>query len=207
MWENTGICKSTAGMVSGSGSFNTSKHTLSRRGLLLNATTAAFHLKALHPRQSGWSQWHASAVTFFESWQIWLQYFCLSGAIQLQAGCAHFFVPAIPILLTVTSRLFHKGRDMTDVVTQKSWDRVSCFTTFSRELHQGSGNPARILKTGAASVSYGAGQFSDQISLERWGAGPARTPLNSLLQGAESRTSFQQSPSKTTPRAYRLNRT
>jgi hypothetical protein len=72
-----------------------------RVGLLLNAESAAFHLKALHPRQSGWSQWHASAVTFFESWQIWLQYFCLSGAIQLQAGCAHFFVPAIPILLTV----------------------------------------------------------------------------------------------------------
>ena len=52
---------------------------------------------ALHPRQPGWSQWQASAVTFFESWQIWLQYFCLSGAMQLQAGCAHFFVPAIPV--------------------------------------------------------------------------------------------------------------
>jgi hypothetical protein len=60
-------------------------------------------LSMLQPRQTGWSQWHASAVTFFESWQIWLQYFWLSGAIQLQAGCAHFFVPAIPVLLTVTN--------------------------------------------------------------------------------------------------------
>ena len=49
----------------------------------------------LQPRQPGWSQWHASAVTFFESWQTWLQYFCLSGVIQLQAGCAHFFASAI----------------------------------------------------------------------------------------------------------------
>jgi hypothetical protein len=53
------------------------------------------HGSVLHPRHSEWSQWHASAVTFFESWQIWLQYFCLSGAIQLQAGCAHFFGPDI----------------------------------------------------------------------------------------------------------------
>ncbi len=52
-------------------------------------------LSVLQPRQPGWSQWHASAVTFFESWQTWLQYFCLSGAIQLQAGCAHFFASAI----------------------------------------------------------------------------------------------------------------
>jgi hypothetical protein len=71
------------------------------------------------PRQDGWSQWHASAVTFFESWQIWLQYFCLSGAIQLQAGCAHFFVPAIPVLLIfrnlATFRKEQGSPDLADV--------------------------------------------------------------------------------------------
>jgi hypothetical protein len=34
-----------------------------------------------------------------ESWHTWLQYFCLSGAIQLYAACAHFFVPVIIALL------------------------------------------------------------------------------------------------------------
>jgi hypothetical protein len=83
-------------------------------------------LSVLQPRQPGWSQWHASAVTFFESWQIWLQYFCLSGAIQLQAGCAHFFVSAIPVPPTFTNLVaFKKKRDSTDVVTLKVGDWFS----------------------------------------------------------------------------------
>src|ERR1700691_5317627 len=66
---------------------------------IVNATAVVLLLLSIHSRQPGCSQWHASAVTFFESWQIWLQYFCLSVVMQLQAGCAHFFVPAMPVLL------------------------------------------------------------------------------------------------------------
>jgi hypothetical protein len=69
----------------------------------------------LHPRQDGWSQWHARAVTFFESWQIWLQYFCFSGAIQLQAGCAHFLVPVISVSSSSSSCRCPKRRDSIDV--------------------------------------------------------------------------------------------
>src|ERR1700733_9670562 len=67
-------------------------------------------LLLFHPRQPAWSQWHARAVTFFESWQIWLQYFSLSGAIQLQAGFAHFFAPAIPVPPWLHPAVFTKNR-------------------------------------------------------------------------------------------------
>ena len=80
----------------------------------------------LQPRQSGWSQWHASAVMFFESWQIWLQYFCLSGTIQLQAGCAHFLVvPAISVLLTFTNPAALKKARLDRCSDAKGWDWVS----------------------------------------------------------------------------------
>ena len=87
------------------------------------------------PRQAGWSQWHARAVTFFESWQIWLQYFCLSGAIQPQAGCAHFLVPAIPSPPYFRNlAAFTKSKARLMYVTLKAGDRVSPSSRhFSRE--------------------------------------------------------------------------
>jgi hypothetical protein len=66
-------------------------------GFAPSARAALTLVRVAYPRQAGWSQWHARAVTFLESWQIWLQYLFLSGAMQLQAGCAHFLVSAIPL--------------------------------------------------------------------------------------------------------------
>jgi hypothetical protein len=70
-------------------------------------------------------------VTFFESWQIWLQYFCFSGAIQLQAGCAHFFGPVILTLLAFRNpAAVTSHREAAYVVTPE----VGCGVFSSRQI-------------------------------------------------------------------------
>jgi hypothetical protein len=65
-----------------------------------------------------------------ESWQIWLQYFCFSGATQLQAECAHFLVPAIPVRPYPRTAVFAKSGARLYLGTPNAGDLVSSNHTF-----------------------------------------------------------------------------